>query len=148
MGYYGSIGALPRDFEMYSNHCVDGKCVGCGECCADLLPVTDAELRRLKEYARRHQLREHRQAPFFDRSAVDFTCPFRNESEKKCDVYAVRPLICRSFICSKTLMNAKDDRDLLSQARPPRSLRWEIFGNSETVDAVAKVLLSATVRKE
>ncbi len=137
MSYYGSFGNMPRGTEVYTCNCVEGHCSGCGECCSDLLPLTDAELRTLKDYAQRHRLREHRKAPFFDRGAVDFTCPFRNEAERKCEVYSVRPQICRAFICSKDLRSAEEDRDLISQHRSSRSLRWEIFGNDETVKAVA-----------
>ena len=31
---------------------------------------------------------------------IDLTCPFRNNKERKCDIYEVRPKICRSFICN------------------------------------------------
>lgn len=133
MAYYGSIAELPKDGEMYRCNCVDGQCSGCGECCTDLLPVSPQELRRLKEYAKAHHLKEHRQAPFFDRKAVDLTCPFRNQQTGKCDVYKVRPQICRDFICSKKLEDAKRDRNLFHITRRPYSLRWEIFGNDEVV---------------
>ena len=35
-----SLDHLPTDGEFYSSNCVDGHCIGCGECCTDLLPTT------------------------------------------------------------------------------------------------------------
>ena len=134
MDYYRSYLDLPKDMMNYSNNCIDGKCSGCGECCADLLPLTDKEVADLRKYAKSHHLKENRHTMFFDPSATDLTCPFRNEKEGKCDVYPVRPLICREFICSKDLQTARHDRNLLHESRPPRSLRYEIFGNRETLD--------------
>ncbi len=145
MGYYGSILDVPKDGEGYACHCVDGKCSGCGECCTDMLPLTDRELRRIKAYAKAHNLQEHRQAPFFDPYAVDFTCPFRNQAERRCEIYPVRPAICRSFVCSKPLMAAHADRDSIYQGREERSLRYEVFGNPETVGFIAGVVLRSVM---
>ena len=145
MAYYGSYLDLPTDGSEYSNNCVGGKCSNCGECCADLLPLTDAEVEKLKRYARAHNLKEHRQAPFFDQTAIDLTCPFRNEQTKRCDVYPVRPLICREFICTKSLQQAHHDRNLVHLSRRVCSLRYVIFGNSESLDfirgAMSKTLM-------
>ena len=123
-------------------HCVDGRCVGCGECCSDFLPVTEKEVKRLKQYARKHHLTEHRHNFLF--ASQDCTCPFRNGQTQKCDVYEVRPLICRSFSCTKSLDNARRDRDRISIGREERSMRFEIFGNDENLDllAMGKMMLS------
>lgn len=62
MGWHGKItDAALEDF--YSNHCIDGKCIHCGECCADLLPLTPGELEIIRRYVKKHKIREHRQAP-------------------------------------------------------------------------------------
>lgn len=90
MGWHGKItDAAMEDF--YSNHCVDGKCTHCGECCADLLPLTVGELERIRRYVKKHKIKEHRQAPFYDRKATDLTCPFRNQQTKRCDIYPRDP---------------------------------------------------------
>jgi len=141
MAYYGSYLDLPADGSEYSNNCINGKCSNCGECCSDLLPLTDAEVWQIKRYAKAHNLKEHRQAPFFDPKAADLTCPFRNEQIKRCEVYAVRPLICREFICTKSLQQAHHDRNLVHESCSARSLRYEMFGNSETLDFVRGVML-------
>ena len=141
MGYYGSIAEVPKDVDGYACHCVDGKCSGCGECCSDMLPLTDRELKKIEDYAKAHNLKEHRQAPFFDLKATDFTCPFRNQKESRCDIYPVRPEICRSFICSKPLETAHSERDRIYVGRRERSLRYEVFGNSEVLDFIAAIVL-------
>lgn len=133
MAYYGSIQEAPPADATYENNCVDGKCSNCGNCCTDFLPLTKGELDRLYNYAKSHGLKEHRQAPFWDKNATDLTCPFRNQQTQKCEVYPVRPLICRSFTCAKPLDVAKHDRDEIHKARKVMSLRYEIFGNPECV---------------
>jgi len=138
MASYKSIFDVPPGEVTFSNKCIDGKCSGCGECCADLLPLTVEEVQRLKTYAKKHGLKAHTQAPFYIKDAVDFTCPFRNQIESKCDVYEIRPKICRSFICSKTLEQARHDRDLLHQKRSVYSLRYEVFGDRSLLDYLAQ----------
>lgn len=125
----------------YQQFCVDGKCIGCGECCSDFLPVSEKEIKRLKQYVRKHNLTEHRHN--FLLGTNDCTCPFRNEASRKCDVYEVRPLICRSFICSKTIEKAGRDRNQISLGREERSMRFEIFGNDENLSllSMCKALL-------
>lgn len=145
MPHYTSIYDLPTD-DAYSNKCVGGKCTHCGECCADMLPLTKGELEILKRYAKKHNLKEHRQAPFWDPKATDLTCPFRNQQTQqtqRCDVYPVRPLICKTFICSKELLQAHADRDEITKDRKIYSLRWEIFENPECVDLLTQVCLKA-----
>lgn len=146
MSYYGSIAELPKDGESYRCNCIDGKCSGCGECCTDLLPLSEQEVKRIKEYAKKRGLKEHRQEPFFDLAATDFSCPFRDPIAKKCDIYPVRPNICRSFICTKNLEDAKRERDFIHQTRRVRSLKYEVFGNTETINFSSMVIACAGKR--
>ena len=141
MGHYGSVLDIPKSEERYTCHCVDGKCSGCGECCTDMLPLTSRELQRIRMYAKAHNLQEHRQAPFFDPGAVDFTCPFRDQEKRRCDIYPVRPEICRSFICTKALEVARADRDKIYQGRREHSLRYEVFDNPEVVAFIAGIII-------
>lgn len=50
----GKASALLNASGIRSNNCIDGHCSGCGECCADLLPLTKGEIKRLRDYARKH----------------------------------------------------------------------------------------------
>ena len=122
-----------------------GKCSNCGKCCTDLIPISDGELERIVRYAKEHHLEEHRQAPFWQPNAVDMTCPFRNQKTGKCDIYPVRPEICRSFICSMGHDNAIAVRDKLHEKYPPRSLRWEAFGNPEQLIAISVAVMKGHV---
>lgn len=106
-----------------------------------MLPLTSRELQRIRTYAKAHNLREHRQAPFFDPGAVDFTCPFRNQEKRRCDIYPVRPEICRSFICTKALEVAHADRDKIYRGRWERSLRYEVFDNPEVIAFIASIVI-------
>lgn len=139
MAYYGRMEDLPPAEVRYQNNCVDGKCSDCGNCCVDLLPLTKGELEIIKRYAKKHELKPHRQAPFWDPKATDFSCPFRNQHTKSCDIYPARPQICRSFSCAKPIADAIHDRDEIHKGRKVYSLRYEIFGISDCVDLIAAV---------
>ena len=144
MPVVSSLDHLPTDGEFYSNNCVDGHCIGCGECCTDLLPTTRREIVRLRDYAKKNQLKEHRLPAGAALESVDLTCPFRNETTKRCEVYPVRPLICRAFICSRTLQAARETRDLVQSDRDIHSLRWEIFKNPESIALIQAAQRAAT----
>ena len=53
---------------------------------------------------------------------------------------SVRPKICRSFICSKPLEEAHMERDRIYIGRREHSLRYEVFGNSEVLDFITRIL--------
>ena len=76
----------------------NGKCTCCGNCCTALLPVTKEELKIIKRYIKRKHIKPVVHSGKVD---IDLTCPFRNDVEKKCNVYEVRPAICRDFKCDK-----------------------------------------------
>lgn len=109
-----------------------------------LLPTTRREIVRLRDYAKKHQLKEHRLPAGAAMESVDLTCPFRNEETKRCEVYPVRPLICRTFICSRTLQAARKTRDLVQSDRDIHSLRWEIFKNPESIALIQAAQRVAT----
>ena len=109
----------------------DGSCSGCGECCSDFLPLSNEEIIRIQNYLKKHPMEPHRNllAPLRTKMA-DMTCPFRNNVKKKCDIYEIRPLICRNFICTKTLEDGKKDREIVSKKRNVYSMRKVFFGDS------------------
>lgn len=75
----------------------NGKCVSCGNCCTAILPVTKGEIKAIKRYIRRKHIKIVKNSNV----DLDLTCPFRNNTEKKCNIYEVRPTICRDFKCDK-----------------------------------------------
>ena len=94
---------LKRILNSCTDFTINGKCSNCGECCGSILPVTKKEIKRIKAYVRKHNIKPHKNdvAPAVE-MVIDLTCPFRNEKEHKCDIYNVRPLICKCFICNYT----------------------------------------------
>ena len=79
-----------------------GKCSCCGQCCGDLLPVTDKEIDEIKKYVKIHKIKAHSHGNYLSMNVMDLTCPFMDSSkELKCTIYPVRPQICKMFSCHK-----------------------------------------------
>lgn len=99
----------------------NGKCSGCGSCCTSNLSMTDEEIRIIKNYVKRHNIKIKKiQFPTV-RPVIDMTCPFLDETvkEKKCQIYEVRPQICRMFSCHEPnkIYEMLDDKDVFSYHR-------------------------------
>lgn len=84
-------------YDMTDN----GVCTQCGACCSNLLPMTDKEIKRIRGYIKKHQVKEYKHLIPAARIVADMTCPFMDDSKQKekCRIYPVRPEICRQFIC-------------------------------------------------
>ena len=97
-----TIGQMIKDMEhgVY-DFTKNGECSQCGACCSSLLPMTDKELRDLKKYVRKHHIKPVIHCFPTVEPAIDFTCPFRDDIQRKCLVYEARPEICRKFRCDK-----------------------------------------------
>jgi Fe-S-cluster containining protein len=108
------------------NFTKDGKCSQCGECCTNLLPMSDKEIREVKRYILKHRIDEYRHLLPLTANTYDMTCPFRDNTNKKCTIYEVRPQICRSFICDNE-KRARIDRKLISHTRRIVMVREEFF---------------------
>ena len=109
----GSIDDVIRDAENgiydFTDH---GICSGCGNCCSNLLPMTDVEIQTIRRYIIKHGINPHEHSyNFLSEPVTDLTCPFLDDSKskEKCMIYPVRPQICRSFNCR-----------MQSQGIPPR----------------------------
>lgn len=61
------------------------KCTNCGSCCG-IIPATQEEVTKIKEYIKEHNIKPRKPS---------ITCPFRNAEIKRCDIYPVRPIICK-----------------------------------------------------
>lgn len=106
----------------------DGKCSNCGQCCSNLLPLSAQEVNRIKAYIRKHGIKEQRHNVMM---GYDMTCPFRDEANRKCLIYEIRPAICRQFMCNykqEDLMRAKQAFHNINRVVFMRS---EFFGNME-----------------
>lgn len=74
---------------------------------------------------------------------VDMTCPFRDERNKKCLIYEIRPAICREFMCNHThadIMKSKLDFHKINRAV---FMRTEFFDNREDIDFFESVMRGA-----
>lgn len=99
------VGSLKQMLEEFSNGTYDftdkGKCTQCGACCSDLLFMTDKEIETIRKYIKANNIKEHRHILPLAEPTIDLTCPFLNDGKKteKCEIYEVRPRVCRDFIC-------------------------------------------------
>ncbi len=97
LGEYVQREAAVTDFTN------NGECSNCGGCCSALLPVSDDEIKQIRQYIKSNHIKPKSgvRAPMIN-PMIDLTCPFLDVSkEQKCMIYEVRPLICRKFTCSK-----------------------------------------------
>ena len=98
-------GTFTQMQEEFNNGTYDftdnGKCTQCGACCSNLLPMTDEEIETIHKYIKKHNIKEHKHILPLAEPTIDMTCPFLNDSKpnEKCDIYEVRPRVCRDFIC-------------------------------------------------
>lgn len=103
--YQASLEDIINDYQhgVY-DFTKDGKCIGCGNCCSNLLPLTNKEIREIKKYIEKHNIKKQDHKLFvLAKNQIDMMCPFLDDSKPKhkCTIYEVRPFICRDFICSR-----------------------------------------------
>lgn len=99
------VGTFEEMVKQFNNGTYDltenGKCTQCGGCCSNLLPMTEKEIEVIRKYIKKNRIKEHKHFLPLAEPTIDMTCPFLNDSKEKekCDIYEVRPHICREFIC-------------------------------------------------
>ena len=115
--------------KKVTDYTIDGKCSGCGNCCPDMLSLSMGEVIAIEEYVKKHNIQPHVVGvPLVN--AIDATCPFLNMNKKtdRCNIYPVRPYICRIFHCNDTDMRKHiDDPKLRSVERHRVSMRQTFF---------------------
>lgn len=77
-----------------------GECSRCGNCCPNFLALTEEEIETIPKYVKEHKIQDNYKHLLKNNIVV--LCPFNNQKEGKCDIYEVRPEICRRFKCNKT----------------------------------------------
>ncbi len=110
--------AAPDAIHKYSDNCI-----GCGICCGGRLPLTAADLYRLKKGGLGMALpldewisvygSVQRQGGCFDITLQldDYeTCALWDRTAGLCSVYEKRPLICRTYICAPLSWRAAEVR--------------------------------------
>lgn len=115
---------------MVKDFTKDGKCSNCGSCCSDILPLSKAEIARIKRYIKENNIKEQRH----NIAEVDLTCPFRDEANRKCLIYPIRPQICRSFVCNHEAIDIEREKAKFHLRNNVCFMRNEFFGNSEDIE--------------
>lgn len=101
-----------KEILVVKNYCEGKQCSNCGECCTDILPLTKKEMRNIRSYIRKHNVKEN---VYMDEDTIDFRCPFYvKDSEKHCSIYPVRPEICRRFKCNQSSSYIELNKAMLS----------------------------------
>lgn len=129
------IGTLDEIYQDMKSGVYDftdnGKCTSCGACCTALLPVTRKEWRDIKRYIKKHNIKpcDHvTGTPFASKPNVDITCPFRDNVNRICTIYELRPAICKAFKCDKSSKNELDKYDAEFAKKDMNVVNmWELF---------------------
>lgn len=106
----------------------DGKCSSCGQCCGDILHLSQKEIERIDYYLKNKSIKETPRIILVD---YDNTCPFRDNKNKLCKIYPVRPDICRVFQCNKNPKEVARNRELNNAGKYPRSMRNLFFNDDK-----------------
>lgn len=111
-----------------TNFTCHGECSNCGQCCGDILHLSKQEIHRIDEYLKEHEIEPTSRCVLMD---YDNTCPFRDNTNKKCKIYEVRPDICRVYKCDKSPEEAVRNREMTNKGKLPRSMRNLFFKDSK-----------------
>lgn len=123
----GTFGDMAREKPLDLTK--DGQCSNCGSCCSNMLPLSDSEVKRIKHYIRQHKIEPRKHLVPLAKQTIDMTCPFMELGKaEKCTIYPIRPQVCRSFLCSRTILDSARDEELHREKRTPRNVRQTFFG--------------------
>ena len=124
------------DLKMKNFTC-NGKCSCCGECCGDILHLSKSEIKRIDNYLKQKHIEATPRSILID---YDNTCPFRDNKNKICKIYEVRPDICRVFKCDKTEVEVVKNRELTNKGKLPRSMRNLFFNDNKGAKWILNIL--------
>lgn len=142
------IGSVHEMIEQFKNgkhdFTVNGKCSGCGECCSRILPLSGREIDRIRLYVKANNLKPHRPTPPLAKPTITMICPFMDgrKEENKCDIYDIRPDVCRDFLCTFESQDKKAHSRMLSEQKQIVDM-WDTFfhGAEEPVFKTMKELI-------
>lgn len=119
-----------RDMEQGVYDFTDnGKCIGCGKCCSNYLPLSSREAKEIHRYMKKHHITEKKHNAPTITPVFDMTCPFLDESKscEKCSIYPVRPMICRDFKCDNPKKKIYVDKKKYHERYALVDMRKEFF---------------------
>lgn len=127
----------------------NGKCSNCGSCCSDLLPLTRKEVETIKRYIKEHNIVEQKNFPVVAQNFMDMTCPFRDEKNKVCTIYEVRPSICKAFLCSHRTADIQKNKHLKYNEKYEVQFMRKLFFDSDDDKAfIENFMLIKQIEKE
>lgn len=118
-----------RDLKI-TNFTCNGQCSNCGQCCGDILHLSKKEIKVIDEYLKKNKIEPTPRCIMFE---YDNTCPFRDNKNKKCKIYEVRPEICRVYKCDKPAKEAYEKREITNKDKLPRSMRNLFYNDNKGV---------------
>ena len=86
------------------------QCKHCGHCCDKILPITLLEQRTIINHLVQNNDILVKVTDKLIKNKRDLSCPFRDEENKRCMIYNIRPMICREFYCKYTLANLENTK--------------------------------------
>lgn len=102
---------LEIEDKIHDKTC-NGKCSRCGQCCDLFIPITKQEIKVIKEYVTKHNIKPTQRINILNND-MKAVCCFYNEKEHKCNIYNVRPYVCSHFMCNDK--NWRDNRHTYCQ---------------------------------
>lgn len=119
-----------------TNFTCNGECSNCGECCGDTLPLSKSDINKIDNYLKKHKIEP---TPKNLLAYIDNTCPFRDNKNKKCKIYEVRPEICRVYKCDKTPEEVYKNREIVSFDKLERSMRDLFFHDNSNAKLISNL---------
>jgi Fe-S-cluster containining protein len=102
-----------------TDNTINHKCSMCGGCCGFIIPITETELRRIRNYVKENNIQCE---PQIDRATntFDSRCCFLDRKTLKCKINNVKPFVCKDFKCDHK--DWKQRRDLYDKRAKYNSL--------------------------
>ena len=89
-----------------TNFTKNGECSKCGNCCTPVIPITEEEVKKIREYIKENDIK---MVMPITKEGRHIKCCFYDFENHRCNIYPVRPEVCRKFICS--LNNKEIDKN-------------------------------------
>ena len=86
----------------------NGECSRCGSCCGLFIPFTDEELKLIKDYVKVNNIKPTNR--IINENQLIAQCCLYDSKNKKCNIYPVRPFVCKDFQCNNK--DCKKRRDM------------------------------------
>lgn len=111
-----------------TDNSVCGQCSKCGECCSNILPVSQEEVNKIQKYVIKNNIKPQTQMLVMQNRLA---CPYYDG--KKCLIYEVRPLICKEFYCYK-----KPDIKMAAKFNKEKHVTVDMWSVAKNIENIRK----------